>query len=121
MWGKRSDMVIHQLDPFNAEPPRAALAGEVFTGVDLFYSRNHGPIPDLDPAGWRLRVDGLVDTPLDLSLEELRGAFAEHELPATLQCAGTAGTGSSRSATSRGRPRGVLGRPRPPPGRGPPG
>ncbi len=88
MWDKRSDMVVHQQDPYNAEPPRAALAGEVFTRVDTFYSRNHGPIQQIDPDGWRLSVDGLVRRPLSLSLEDLRGGFAEHELPATLQCAG---------------------------------
>jgi len=26
MWGKRDDMVVHESEPHNAEPPRAALA-----------------------------------------------------------------------------------------------
>jgi hypothetical protein len=26
MWGKRDDMVVHDKEPFNAEPPPAALA-----------------------------------------------------------------------------------------------
>ncbi len=64
VWGKRAELVVHERDPFNAEPPGAALAGELFTGVDLFYARNHGPIPGLDRAGWQLTVDGLVDMPL---------------------------------------------------------
>ncbi len=88
MWGKRAELVVHQWDPFNAEPPGAALAGELVTAVDLFYARNHGPIPDLDSAGWQLRVDGLVEVPLRLSLDELRAEFTEHEVAATLQCAG---------------------------------
>ncbi len=51
--------------------------------------RNHGPVPDVDTATFRLRVDGLVDTPLELSLDELRdGRFAAREELATLQCAG---------------------------------
>jgi hypothetical protein len=34
--------------PFNAEPPRSALISSYVTPVDLFYKRNHGPIPVVD-------------------------------------------------------------------------
>jgi sulfite oxidase len=87
-WGKRADMVVHESEPFNAEPPRAALAGLPVTPVESFYSRNHGPVPSLDAASWRLRVDGLVATPLTLTLAELRERCAERTVLATLQCAG---------------------------------
>jgi len=87
-WGKRADLIVHGDDPINAEPPRAALADEPVTSLDAFYVRNHGPVPELDPSSWRLRVDGLVERVLELSLEELRSRFAHHELVATLQCAG---------------------------------
>ena len=59
MWDKRDDMIVYEEDPFNAESPRAALS-TVVTATDGFYSRNHGPIPQLDTATYRLRVDGLV-------------------------------------------------------------
>ncbi|MER6632653.1 sulfite oxidase [Streptomyces sp. NPDC000987] len=88
LWGKRDDMVVHEREPFNAEPPRGALTGERQTPVGVFFSRNHGPIPDIDPEAWRLRVDGLVGHPLELSLRELRERFGEVEVEATLQCAG---------------------------------
>jgi sulfite oxidase len=88
MWGKRDDMVVHGTEPFNAEPPPAALAGEELTPVEAFYSRNHGPIPVLDPATWRMRVDGLVDRELDLSLAELQQRFEPRTEVATLECAG---------------------------------
>lgn len=87
MWGKRDDMVVHHADPFNAEPPPAVLAGRPLTPVEAFYSRNHGPIPALDPATWRLRVDGLVDRELELSLADLQRFPTSTEV-ATLQCAG---------------------------------
>lgn len=35
-------------EPFNAEPPRAALISSYITSVDYFYKRNHGPIPIVD-------------------------------------------------------------------------
>jgi sulfite oxidase len=87
-WGKRDDMLVHEADPHNAEPSPAALDGQPLTPLDAFYARNHGPIPQLDPDAWRLRVDGLVDQPLTFSLTELRRRFAEHTLVVTLQCAG---------------------------------
>jgi DMSO/TMAO reductase YedYZ molybdopterin-dependent catalytic subunit len=57
------------------------------TPAGLHYCLIHFDIPDLAPPAWRLRVDGLVARPLELSLEDL------HALPArsarvTLECAG---------------------------------
>lgn len=88
MYGKRPDMTVHQVEPFNAEPPRTALVGRAITPVDAFYSRNHGAVPTADPATWRLAVEGLVGTPASWSLAELRERFTEHTVTATLQCAG---------------------------------
>jgi sulfite oxidase len=86
--GKRADLIVHEHEPFNAETPRAALAAGPLTATDAFYVRDHGPVPEIDPAAWRLRVDGLVEGALDLSLAELRETFREREVVATLQCAG---------------------------------
>jgi sulfite oxidase len=88
MWNKRDDMVVHGQEPFNAEPPPSALAGQALTPVKAFYSRNHGPIPDLAPATWRLRVDGLVGRQLVLSLADLQQRFRTRTEVATLVCAG---------------------------------
>ncbi|MCD2194789.1 sulfite oxidase [Actinomycetospora endophytica] len=85
---KRADMVVHEQEPYNAEPPRGALAGEAITPIESFYGRNHGRMPTTDPDTWRLVVDGLVDRALTLSLEELQTRFEAHEVVATLQCAG---------------------------------
>jgi sulfite oxidase len=85
-FGKRDGMIIHVDEPFNAESPRDALA-DPFTPLDAFYVRNHGPVPPLDPASWRLRVGGLVERELELTIEDVR-ALPASELIATLQCAG---------------------------------
>ena len=87
-WGKRSDLLVHEQEPYNAEPTSAALAGHYLTPIEAFYSRNHGPVPELEHGAWRLRVDGLVDTPLSLSLSDLQTRFEVRTLTATLQCAG---------------------------------
>jgi sulfite oxidase len=86
--GKRADMIVHIADPYNAEPPRRALAGTRLTPLDAFYVRNHGPVPAVDPAAYRRRLHGLVERPRELSLSELRDRFPQRQMAATLQCAG---------------------------------
>jgi sulfite oxidase len=88
MYGKRDDTVVHERQPFNAEPSPAALDGQLVTRPDTFFSRNHGVVPDIDPGDWRLRVNGAVDTPLELSMADLRTSFAPRTQTVTLQCAG---------------------------------
>jgi sulfite oxidase len=86
--GKRDDLIVHEESPFNAETPAGALASGPVTATEAFYVRDHGEVPEIDPAAWRLRVGGLVERELELSLETLREAFREREEVATLQCAG---------------------------------
>jgi sulfite oxidase len=85
--GKRPDITVHEHEPFNAEPSRAALAAAPITATDAFYVRNHGPVPDAGASGWSLDVGGLVERELGLGLDDLR-RFPERELTVTLQCAG---------------------------------
>jgi len=71
-YGKRSDLIVHEQEPLNAETPRAALAAGPLTATDAFYVRDHGPVPEIDPAAWRLRIGGLVEQPVSLTYDELR-------------------------------------------------
>jgi sulfite oxidase len=87
-YGKRADLIVHEEEPFNAETSPAALAEGSLTPTDAFYVRGHGPVPEIDPAAFRLRVTGQVERELDLSLATLREAFRERHVTATLQCAG---------------------------------
>jgi sulfite oxidase len=86
-FGKRDDLVVHELEPFNAETGMESLSDPV-TATDAFYVRGHGTVPEIDPAAWRLRVGGLVGRELSLSLDTLQEAFRERTVTATLQCAG---------------------------------
>jgi sulfite oxidase len=87
-YGKRPDLIVHEREPFNAETGLGALAQGPLTATDAFYVRGHGPVPALDRTGWRVRVHGLVERELQLSLSTLREAFRECHVTATLQCAG---------------------------------
>lgn len=48
-------LVVRTAKPFNAETPAALLAGASLTPVDLFYVRNHLPVPHIDPATHSVR------------------------------------------------------------------
>jgi DMSO/TMAO reductase YedYZ molybdopterin-dependent catalytic subunit len=75
-----------QLAGRNRGMPLEALRYDI-TPTGLHYLLVHFDIPAVDAAGWRLRLDGLVDRPLELRLEDLR-ARPRRTIPVTLECAG---------------------------------
>src|SRR5438093_10782321 len=66
--------------------PLEALRWDI-TPLGLHYLLIHSDIPQVDPASWRLEVDGRVERPLTLSLDDLRARPAV-ELAVTMECAG---------------------------------
>ncbi len=75
-----------QLAARNHGMPLEALRHEI-TPVGLHYLLTHYDIPVVDAGAWRLTVDGLVDRPLELTLDELRAREAV-TMPVTMECAG---------------------------------
>jgi DMSO/TMAO reductase YedYZ molybdopterin-dependent catalytic subunit len=75
-----------QLAARNHGLPLEALRWDV-TPVGLHYLLTHYDIPEVDAATWRLEVGGLVERPLSLSLDDLRGRPSV-ELAVTMECAG---------------------------------
>jgi DMSO/TMAO reductase YedYZ molybdopterin-dependent catalytic subunit len=82
-----SGLMVHRAHPLNCETSLRALVGSVVMPNAHFYVRNHFQIPKLDPALWRLKVDGLVDRPLSLSLRDLTNMPSQTNV-VTLECAG---------------------------------
>lgn len=58
-----------------------------FTPKDQFFTTQHYGHPEIDPAAFRLKVGGLVNTPKALSIEELR-KMGSAELIAGFECSG---------------------------------
>ena len=75
-----------QLAARNHGMPLEALRHEI-TPLGLHYLLTHYDIPVVDAAAWRLAVDGLVERPLELSLDDLRAREAV-TMPVTMECAG---------------------------------
>ena len=74
--------------PLNCEPPMRTLMEHGFiTPESLMYVRNHGKVPQLDWRMHRIKVHGLVNTPLELSMDELLD-MPSVTLPVTTVCSG---------------------------------
>src|SRR2546428_8831231 len=80
-------LLLHRADPLNCETPIPALIEGVGMTNAHFYVRNHFQIPALDASSWQLKVGGLVERPLELSLRDLQ-AMRSQTLAVTLECAG---------------------------------
>lgn len=64
--------------PFNAEPPPELLLDAGFiTPNELYYVRNHLPVPDVDPEKYRLHVEveGKKARCVQYSLADLKNKF----------------------------------------------
>jgi len=81
------DLIERNDWPEHWESTIAALGRTPVTPTDVFFVRSHFPVPKVDVAAWRLEVSGLVNTPLSLTLDELR-ALETADLTCVLECAG---------------------------------
>src|SRR6266436_7421092 len=84
----QSPLIVHQEQPFNAEPPGDLLRQSFLTPREHFFIRTHGSIPAVDPTSYRLLITGMVQRKRELSLDELRSMSPVHTVAATLECAG---------------------------------
>jgi len=81
-------LIVRTPDPLNAEPALAELAKANVTPVERFYIRSHGPVPKVEAVAFRLRIEGMVEKPSDMPLEELQARYSRQSVEATLTCAG---------------------------------
>ncbi len=79
-------LVIREKEPENLEFPFSSLNSAV-TPNEQFFIRSHFAAPRLNARSWRLRVEGLVERPLELCTEDLL-ELPRHTVSATLECAG---------------------------------
>src|SRR3979411_3347155 len=78
--------IVRGEDPLNLEVPFDKLDGFI-TPTEAFYVRTHFPIPKIDKKVWRLRAEGEVKKPFELSYDELL-KLESRKIPVTLECAG---------------------------------
>lgn len=79
---------VNTHEPFNAETPPVLLTHDYVTPNELFFVRNHLPVPDCDPNTFSLEVMGEDVSTVQLNLEDLKTKFPQYTVMATIQCAG---------------------------------
>uniref|UniRef100_A0A7S4L5J1 Cytochrome b5 heme-binding domain-containing protein n=1 Tax=Paramoeba aestuarina TaxID=180227 RepID=A0A7S4L5J1_9EUKA len=89
----KSKLRIPSEHPWNSEPASLrTLVDTFFTPNDVFFVRNHNPVPVLDEETWRLEIGANPENGImkdySFSLQELKTLFKKHRVVATLQCAG---------------------------------
>ncbi|KAF9898170.1 hypothetical protein BX616_004392 [Lobosporangium transversale] len=100
-----SNYLVHAPKPFNAEPhlPLLINSGHI-TPTDVFFKRNHGPIPDIRLQDHRIYIgvqrqnqsnrNGLTAAPMDivewkvLTMDDIMNKWPKATITASLQCAG---------------------------------
>jgi DMSO/TMAO reductase YedYZ molybdopterin-dependent catalytic subunit len=79
-------LILRDHAPPNREFPFSSL-DRFLVPNERFYVRNHFATPKIDPASYRLRVEGAVEKSLELSLDEIR-KLPSQTRPLTIECAG---------------------------------
>jgi DMSO/TMAO reductase YedYZ molybdopterin-dependent catalytic subunit len=82
-------LIVRSLRPEDLETP-VGLLNTWITPNDLFYVRHHTYAPNIDEAAakeWSVKIDGEVERPLALALDELK-KMGRATVTVTLECAG---------------------------------
>jgi len=79
-------LIVRDRDPENLEFPFFALSSAI-TPTEQFFVRSHFPVPKIDLSTWRLKVEGLVDRPLEFTFDELT-RLPTHTVTMVMECAG---------------------------------
>jgi len=85
--------------PVNAETPAHLLDDDV-TPTNRHFIRNNGGIPDSTSAGgWTVEIDGFVNTPLKLTIDDLKSRFEVVSQKLTIECGGNGRAGFNPPAS----------------------
>ena len=80
---------VNSEKPFNAETPAQLLTDNILTPNELFFVRNHLPVPKVDLKKFQLEILSTAKTkPVKFTLHDLKTKFKVHTITATVQCAG---------------------------------
>jgi DMSO/TMAO reductase YedYZ molybdopterin-dependent catalytic subunit len=82
----QSRMIVHSPRPEDLEMPLDGFS-EWITPVDRFFVRCHTLTPTVNLSKWSLRIDGKVDRPMTLTMDDLM-KLPRVEFVAVLECAG---------------------------------
>jgi sulfite oxidase len=82
----KEKLIVRSLRPEDLETP-VSLLNTWLTPNELFYVRHHAYAPTVNANDWKLNIDGEVEKPYTLTLDELK-RFPRATVTVTLECAG---------------------------------
>ncbi|MGH9855363.1 MAG: molybdopterin-dependent oxidoreductase [Blastocatellia bacterium] len=82
----KEKLIVRSIRPEDLETP-VGLLNTWITPNDLFYVRHHTYAAKVNPDEWKLTVDGEVERPITLTLDELK-RMPKATVTVTLECAG---------------------------------
>merc|ERR550519_1304892 len=80
-------LIVNNPRPFNSETPLSIITDSFLTPNELFYVRNHLPVPDVNISEYELEVNFGDSYEKTYSLEDIK-SLPKHTITATIQCAG---------------------------------
>ena len=105
--GPLAGEVLSSFDRQNFTFPLQSVTGRI-TPPDRFFARDHFPEPGLALSGWRLKIEGRVARPLELTLPDILESSTK-QVEALLECAGGPADGTAAgNAVWEGMPLGPL-------------
>src|SRR5215510_11664632 len=90
MQGFKPNLIVRSDGPIDLESPLSSLDKTWLTAIEDHYVRCHLPTPKIDDGlakSWTLTIDGEVNTPLKLTMDDLR-RNREISQAVTLECSG---------------------------------
>lgn len=87
---QKRPLIVLTTRPVQLETPFSVFNEAEFTPNDAFFVRWHlaGVPTDVDAAAFRINVHGLVNTPLQLSVADLKSGYDAVEIAAVCECSG---------------------------------
>jgi len=95
----KDGLTVHNDRPVNAETPAHLLDDDV-TPTKRHFIRNNGGVPEaIDAKAWKLKIDGEVGKPLELSIDDLKKNFEVVTARLVIECGGNGRAGFNPPAS----------------------
>ena len=78
--------IFHQKKPINSESPSTLLSDTWVTPKEIWFNRNHHPVPQIIAEDYRLSISGpgVKGNKVELTLEDLKTKFKKHKVSSFL-------------------------------------
>lgn len=97
-----TNLEFHSVSPCNAETPKDSIMDNWITPNELWYVRNHHPVPNVDIKNYKLNIIN-QNSKLSLSLNDLK-KLKQKKVTTTIQCGGNRRGGLNAIDKTSGTP-----------------